>query len=257
MKRIVEVSDGRKLCVAEGGAPDGKPVVYHMGTPTSRLVFSLHDGAAKVHGVRLISYDRPGYGGSTPRPGRTVADSADDVEAIADALGLERVGLWGFSGGPPFGFAAAARMPDRITGVVSLASPAPGLYTFDESEDFDAERRQMLAETADDWRARLKPEYAAFAEYAVATLRIALANSAEGWREDEQAVGGDWGFDVASIRAPVRLRHGRADKAVPVEHGEWLAAHVPGVDAHFGGDDDHQAVHFRYLDDDFGWLASL
>jgi pimeloyl-ACP methyl ester carboxylesterase len=253
MERTIQTPDGRELRVVRAGAPDGRPVVYQMGTPTSRLVFPAHAALALRLGIRLVSYDRPGYGASTPRPGRVVADSADDVEAIADALGLDRFGLWAFSGGPPFVLAVAARIPERVTGVVTLASPAPG---YDEREsDYDATREQLLRLTEDDWRAKLRPEYAAFAEFAVATLRIALAPGPEGWREDDAALCGDWGFDIAAIRAPVRLRHGRADKAVPVANGEWLAARIPHAEALFS-EDDHQGVFFHYAEDDFAWLAA-
>ena len=229
-----------------------------MGVPTSRLIFPLHDRAATRTGVRLISYDRPGYGGSTARPGRTVADSAADVEAVADAVGIDRFGMWAFSGGPPFTLGVAAGLPDRVTRIVSLASPAPGMppwAPFDPSVNYEADRAAMLAETVDDWLARLPAEFSAFAPFAIATLHIALAESAEGWIEDDRALGGAWGFEVSDVAAPVRLRHGRADRAVPVEHGEWLAAHLPNVDARITDDETHQAVHFRHLDEDFAWLA--
>jgi pimeloyl-ACP methyl ester carboxylesterase len=248
----VETEDGRELRVQLGGAPDGAPVVYHMGTPTSRLIFPLHDEAASRHGVRLVSYDRPGYGGSTPRPGRTAAGSADDVRAIADALGLERFGLWGFSGGGPFVLGAAAGLGERVTGAVVLASPA---FSLGVEEDYDAAREELLGQTADDWRAALAPEHAAFAEFAIETLRIALADGPEGWQEDEAAMA-DWGFELESISTPVRIRHGGADKAVPVEHGELLGSRIPGSELLVDDEDGHQAVHFRYLDEDFAWLAA-
>ena len=246
---------GRKLRVSEGGDPRGFPVLVHMGTPTSGLLFGPHVPVAAACGIRLVSYDRPGYGGSTARPGRTVADSADDVAAVADALGIERLGVWGFSGGPPFGLAAAARLPEIVSGAVVLASPAPGLWT-EVEEDHETSRLELLALSVEDWRGRVKPEHAAFAEFAVETLRIGLAADAEGWREDELALAGDWGFDLEEVRIPVRLRHGRADRAVPVENGELLAARLPEVEAEFdeGG---HQDVLFRDPEPDFRWLASL
>lgn len=253
MERTVTTGDGRELCVTEGGDPAGRPVVYQMGTPSSRLIFPLHDKAARRAGVRLVSYDRPGYGGSTPRPGRTVADSADDVRAIADELGLGRFGLWGFSGGPPFALAAAAAMPERVTAAVALASPA---WSLGLEEDYDAARQELLGQTADDWRAALAPEFAAFAEFAVETVQVALAEGPEGWREDELAMVGHWGYAFESIQVRVRIRHGRADRAVPVEHGELLGARIPGSELIVADEDGHQATHFRYLDEDFAWLAA-
>lgn len=246
---------GRRLRVVEGGDPGGFPVLVHMGAPTSGLLFGPHVPVAEACGIRLGSYDRPGYGGSTARPGRTVADSGDDIAAIADALGIGRLGVWGFSGGPPFGLAAAAHLPLLVAGAVVLASPAPGIWS-EVEEDYEAARVELLGLTVEDWHQRLKPEHAAFAEFAVETLRIGLATNSEGWRDDELALAGDWGFDLADIRVPVRLRHGRADRAVPVENGELLAARLPQVEAEFdeGG---HQDVLFRDPEPDFRWLASL
>lgn len=252
--RLIETA-GRQLRVVEGGDPRGFPVLVHMGTPTSGLLFGPHVPIAEACGIRLVSYDRPGYGESTPRPGRTVANSADDVAAVADALGIRRLGVWGFSGGPPFGLAAAARLPNLVIGAVALASPAPGIWGSSE-DDYEASRRDLLALGVEDWRERVKPEHAVFAEFAVETLRIGLATSAEGWREDEVALAGDWGFELEEVQLPVRLRHGREDRAVPIENGELLAARLPNVEAEFD-DSGHQDVLFRDPEPDFRWLASL
>jgi pimeloyl-ACP methyl ester carboxylesterase len=229
-----------------------------MGTPSSHLILDVHDEAARRAGIRLISYSRPGYSGSSPWPGRRVVDAGADVEAIADGLGIGGFGLWGWSGGGPFALGAAACLPDRVTRAVALASPAPGMppsVPFDETLDYEAERGTMLAGTVDDWLTGLKPEFAAFAPFAIATLHLALADSAEGWIEDDRAMGGDWGFDPASIRVPVRYRHGREDRSVPIANGEWLAARISNVDARFSDNDNHQATHFLHLDEDFAWLS--
>ena len=100
-------------------------MLVHGGTPNSRLPFDpwLEDAARR--GVHLISYDRPGYGGSTPQPGRTVADCASDVRTIANAFGIDHLGVWGISGGGPHALASAALLPDLVFAVVSLASIAP------------------------------------------------------------------------------------------------------------------------------------
>ena len=92
------MSDGRTLCVLDQGAVGGCPILVQGGSPNSRLVFEPNVRLAERQGVRLISYDRPGYGQSSPHPGRSVADCASDVRAIADPLGLERVGVWGIWG---------------------------------------------------------------------------------------------------------------------------------------------------------------
>ncbi len=91
--QIVSTPDGRELRILEAGQLDGLPVLLHKGTPASRLLHDAWVEDAQSRGIRLISYDRPGYGGSTPHPGRTVASAADDVAAIAKELGLDRLAV--------------------------------------------------------------------------------------------------------------------------------------------------------------------
>src|SRR5579862_8699922 len=88
VEHIVDTADGRRLAVSDGGDPDGIPLLVHYGTPNSRLQYAPDVANAKEHGLRFITYDRPGYGESSPRPGRTVADCADDVRAICRALNI-------------------------------------------------------------------------------------------------------------------------------------------------------------------------
>jgi pimeloyl-ACP methyl ester carboxylesterase len=108
--RIV-AGDGRVLQVLERGRPDGKPVLVHNGMPNSRLIYEPDVRCAERQDIRLISYDRPGYGGSTSQPGRTVADCAQDVRAIAAGLKLARLAIWGISGGGPHALACAGCCP--------------------------------------------------------------------------------------------------------------------------------------------------
>ena len=126
---------GRTVCVAEAGEPEGHAVFCLHGTPGSRLFWHEVVEDAGKRGIRLIAYDRPGYGGSDPDPGRVVADAADDIAAIADALGVERYAVYGGSGGGPHALANAVR-PERVVAVAALASVAPwgadGLDWLDE-----------------------------------------------------------------------------------------------------------------------------
>lgn len=117
--------DGRALQVLEAGDRNGRPVLVNNGTPNSRLLFGPMVARAERQGIRLISYDRPGWAGSAPQPGRTVADCAADVRAVATALGIERLAVWGISGGGPHALACAALLPDLVPAVAVLASCAP------------------------------------------------------------------------------------------------------------------------------------
>lgn len=126
MRWFVPAADGRTLAVEDAGDRDGRPVMIHAGTPGGRHLFGPRALAdAQRRQLRLISYDRPDYGGSTPQPGRSMADCASDVRVICEALGIGRLAMWGASGGGPHVLACAALLPDLVPAVASLASPAP------------------------------------------------------------------------------------------------------------------------------------
>ena len=119
--RIVGLADGRSLEVHELGDPDGFPIVFHHGTPGSGAIYARWD----TPGVRLIAYDRAGYGGSTRKAGRVVADVVADITALADALSLERFATWGLSGGGPHSLACAALCDERLVAAATLAGVGP------------------------------------------------------------------------------------------------------------------------------------
>src|SRR5947209_12502092 len=181
MTQPLTAPDGRTLEVHELGDPDGFPVLCHSGTPGSGPLYARWG----TPGVRLVGYDRAGYGGSTRRPGRAVADVVGDIETIAGALGFERYATWGISGGGPHTLACAALCDERLVAVASLAAVAPyGMPDLDwtagmgESnvEEFDAvlagetalrpllerDTAEMLAATPDQlaavWETLLGPE---------------------------------------------------------------------------------------------------
>jgi pimeloyl-ACP methyl ester carboxylesterase len=105
MEHAITTPDGRTLAVQDAGDPSGKPLMLHMGTPNSRHLYPPIVADAEVRGLRLVCWDRPGYGASTPQPGRTIADVAADVRTLCAALGFERIGTWGISGGGPHALA--------------------------------------------------------------------------------------------------------------------------------------------------------
>ena len=286
-ERTIETPDGRILAVQESGDRAGKPVLVHMGTPNSRHLYGPTMADAAARGLRLISYDRPGYGGSTPQPGRSHADCAADVRTICAALGIERLGIWGISGGGAHARACAALLPDLAAGVASLAGLAPydaeGLDWFEgmgqeNADDFRqsatdkvAARKQMdkdweeaMATSADQiaeqFPTLVSPADAAvltgeLAEYLAFSEHEGLAPGSEGWWEDGEAQIGPWGFELAGISVPVLLLHGRHDQFVPFGHGEWLARHIPGVEARLLDDDGHLTLLQRRVPEVHAWLA--
>lgn len=284
--RQVTTPDGRVLQIRESGDLDGRPILVHTGTPDSRLLFGRDVEVAAGQGVRLISYDRPGYGGSDRLPGRAVAHCAEDVRAIAAALHIDRLGVWGISGGGPHAIASAALLSDLVPAVAVLASPAPwpaegldytegmGELNADDFslmfEDRDAarakeqeERVQMLEATpeqlrdaltsllSDADRAVLTDDLAA---HFVESAKVGLGASDDGWWDDNVSFVEPWGFDLDSISTPVLLLHGRQDRFVPFGHGEWLAARIPGVQARLTDDDGHLTLTANHLEMVHGWL---
>lgn len=283
MQWQVETPDGRTLAVEDAGDRGGSPVLVHVGTPGGRRLYGPRTLAdAERRKLRLISYDRPGYGGSTPQPGRSMADCASDVRAICAALGIGRLPMWGLSGGGPHVLACAALLPDLVPAVAALASVAPydaeeldwlagfsdaaldevRLMQADEPRAralFEADREKMLAaspaQVALDMQADATGAELALLTDEAVSMQQAMAPGIEGAWDDCVAQLSPWGFDVAHISVPVLLLHGRQDQAVPFGHGEWLASHIPGVEAWFFDDEGH-SLREGHIEDVHAWLVT-
>jgi pimeloyl-ACP methyl ester carboxylesterase len=285
-ERDVITRGGRTLRIAEYGDPAGMPVLTHNGTPSSRLVFEPYAEQAARDGVRLISYDRPGYGESTRHESRTVGDCAADVVDIAAALEIDRLGVWGISGGGPHALACAALLPELVPAVAALASPAPlgaeGLDYYAGMGELNVEdmklelsdpvaarakceqdRLEMLSQTAaemlDGMRSLLSPVDAAemsgeLGQYFVDSTHSGLGHSSDGWWDDNVALISPWGFELGAIRTPVLLLQGGQDRFVPFGHGEWLAGAIPGVEARLSEEDGHLTLLPRHLGEVHAWL---
>jgi pimeloyl-ACP methyl ester carboxylesterase len=286
MEHQVTTADGRRLQVLERGVPDGRSVLVHGGTPNSRLLYEPSVQLAETQGIRMISYDRPGYGGSDRDPGRSVAGCAQDVHAIAEALGIERLAVWGISGGGPHAIACAALLPDLVPAVAVLASFAPwgadGLDWFEgmgrenvedtelllkdrtaAREKAEKDRVDALAATPETMhtvmetllspvdREALTP---AFTQFLYESTQLGLATGADGWWDDGVALVEPWGFELEQIRTPVLLLHGRHDQFVPFTHGEWLARHIPGVEARLLDNDGHLTLRQNHVESVHEWL---
>jgi pimeloyl-ACP methyl ester carboxylesterase len=259
------------LEVVRHGPPDGRVLVFHVGTPNAPEAFPLLTDALDERGCQLVAYARPGYAGSPRREGRTVADAAADTAAILDALGLDRFVTIGWSGGGPHALACAALLPDRCEAAASLAGVAPfdadGLDFLagmgaENVEEFGAAARSReeleaflnrdapgLAQiTGEDVAAGLgdlvddvdrRALTGEFAETMASMLRRALSSGIDGWLDDDLAFVKPWGFDLDQITVPVSIWQGAHDRMVPFAHGQWLAAHVPGARVHLYEDEGH------------------
>jgi pimeloyl-ACP methyl ester carboxylesterase len=287
--RAVVATDGRTLTIAECGDPDGFPVFSLHGTPGSRFAGQADSGAYATVGARVITYDRPGYGGSDRFRGRRVVDSVADVAAIADSLGIERFAVTGGSWGGAHSLAVAARLPERVTRAVCVAGVAPfDMPGFDwfagmdavnieemgwalEGEDVLArgiERTAagMLERVADD-PAKLISDNVELSEADRAVManperhemirrmiNEAFRHGVWGYVDDTLCLIQPWGFDVTEIRAPTRVLYGLTDVLVPRQHGEWLAHNVPNAEVVI----DEQGGHLpdpKLVTDRFGWLV--
>jgi pimeloyl-ACP methyl ester carboxylesterase len=286
--RSITTADGRTLTVREGGDPSGVPVLAIAGTPGSSVMYEPHLEDAAKRGIRLFSYDRPGYGGSTRREGRSVADCAPDVAAVCDALGIDRVCVWGISGGGPHALAVAALLPERVVAAAALASVAPydgadfdffagmGEQNVEEfklaAEDEEGhraasvrDRAELLAATPEQlvalWQTLLGPsdrEVATdrLAAFLLEHMRAGLEPSGDGWYDDDLVFVKPWGFDLASIRIPVLLLQGAQDKFVPYGHGVWLSEHIPGVEARLTPEDGHLTLAEYRVPEVHEWLLA-
>jgi pimeloyl-ACP methyl ester carboxylesterase len=284
--RLVLGENGREIRIIEAGQPGGVPILVHSGTPDSALLYDLWDEDARSRGIRLIGYDRPGYGDSTPRIGRTVANAVDDVAAIAKALNLKELLVWGHSGGGPHALACAALLPDLVVAAAALSSPAPYLsdgldWLAGMGEDNVAEFgaalegpdavRQFVEKAAPGvlgsdpialvqaMRSLLCPAdvevlTGKLADFILKGMRAGIIETRDGWIEDDIAFTTPWGFELDQIRIPVMLMHGRQDQMVPFSHGQWLASKIPDVATRFLPDDGHLTIPARHIPEVHAWL---
>jgi pimeloyl-ACP methyl ester carboxylesterase len=282
----VPARDGRRLTAAAYGPHDGHPVISMHGTPGSRLQAPPDVSLLDRTGIRLITYDRPGYGASTRHKGRRVVDAAVDVATVADAFAVQRFAVLGFSGGGPHALAAAALLPDRVTRCAAVASVAPmdaqGLDFFagmspGNLEEFDAALAGLdtleialdavAGAVAEDVYAFLAALRADLPEVDAAVLDRpdvnqlyadsvgeGLREGPGGWVDDDLAFAAPWGFDVGRISVPVGVWHGTLDTLVPVAHAGWLAQVVPGAEGHLVVGAGHLGM-LDQLGEIFVWLA--
>ncbi|MEE8412122.1 MAG: alpha/beta hydrolase [Acidobacteriota bacterium] len=280
----IQLSDGRTLAAAEVGDPDGTAVIYSHGFPGSRLGVRLGEVDAKRYGIRLIAFDRPGWGESDPLHGRRLTDWPRDVADAADRLGCTRFNLIGVSGGAPFALACAAALPDRVgrTGIVCGLGPVVAMHKGDGMMWHNrvgltmASRapwlvrpvmgvsgpilRRFFGVAIDHLARHAGPADAAvLADPAIrdilgAEFREAFRHGGAGAAADGLIYGADWGLDLAAIKGPVHLWHGEDDRIVPLAMAHWVAERIPGVSVSYHPGEGHFSLVIGHLAEIFDVL---
>lgn len=253
----VMLPDGRIIAFTIIGDPVGPTVCYHHGAPGGRLELLGLDAAFVAAGVRVISPDRPGYGGSTPVPGRTTDAWPEDVAALADHLGVERFAVMGLSSGGPYAVACASLLDDRVVGAVVAAGNTDMSWPPARNGYLDSELTIMALENADAAVAWCAERYGAdgskffegemdlgatdnafLADDANATALFtamgeAFRQGVVGYAHDIWVQGRPWSFDPSAIRCPVIVAHGEDDQLVPLAHSAHTAELIPGAELRF------------------------
>ena len=271
----IRLPDGRSLHAYDSHDPaggGGLTIFWHHGTPNIGLPPEPLFPASERLGIRWVSYDRPGYGGSDPNPGRRVASAAEDVAALADELGIERFAVMGHSGGGPHALACAALLQDRVLGTIIGAGLAP--YGADGLDWFagmapsgeaslraaaagrEAKERHEAATTdgepgfvaAD--RAALEGDWSWFGK----VVTPAIGSGPGPLIDDDLAYVQPWGFAPEQVPPPILILHGELDRVVPATHGRWLAEHIPDAELWVKPGEGHVSV-LRHAADALAWLS--
>jgi pimeloyl-ACP methyl ester carboxylesterase len=256
----LDLADGRRLIAYDAGgsgASDELALIWHHGSPQTGALLEPLVAAAAARNIRLVSYARPSYGGSSPNRGRGVASAAADVAQVADALQVDRFAVMGASGGGPHALACAALLPDRVTGAVVLASPAPFTDTFDWYAGMASPDALRAAAAGREVRERyaatdeFDPNSFTAADWAALTgtwaslgrdAERAGHDGPEGLIDDDLAFAAPWGVDLATIGAPVLLVQGGEDRVVPPSHADALLRTIPTSELWLRPRDGHVSV---------------
>ena len=264
------LADGRDLTYETYGDPDGMPVVFNHGVFDSRLIRNPDEQLTASLGLRMIAADQPGVGGSTPMKGRRMVDWGEDMEQLADALGLDRFAVAGHSGGGPHALSIAAHLPHRVTRGV-LASPLgplnqdgfaklllwkdmrvllrlrhfpPVLRWALRSEvtkmkkDIGRAVEEFAATFPSDAHLLSDPALRAMFEE---NLLAGVAQDEEGAFEMIRAAS-DWGFEIEDVKQPFDVFYGDQDEVLAPEMATRVAKRLPNGTGHVWPGGGHVAV---------------
>jgi pimeloyl-ACP methyl ester carboxylesterase len=277
-EHVVRLADGRSVGYRLSGATEGPAILALHGTPGSRYKFSAADAIAEAIGVRIVSVDRWGYGLTDRHPRPALLAFADDMAAVLDLLGIDRVNVIGISGGGPFAVAVAAGRPDRVgrlavvspVGLITQTAPGPGYrpfhrFCFEVLPRIPGATRCVFAAYRAFLRAapalavRVVTARAGAVDRAVVMrpdMRVALAATfgaglepgVDGPVIDLELFSRPWDISLDSITAPTQIWLGRHDTNVPIAAVEALAAAIPGACLTRVSDAGHFWIATRFAD---------
>jgi pimeloyl-ACP methyl ester carboxylesterase len=280
----IKLRDGRTLAYAQFGDPEGDPIIYCHGTPSSRAEgeLTLRGSCAAQLGLRVIIPDRPGMGGSDFLPNRRVVDWPSDVLELADALHIARFAMLGSSGGAPYALVCGALIPERVSvvGVIGAVAPidAPGLYS--PRSRFLSRmvrvaapvmrglmRLQLLALRSRSVRKGManafpEPDRTLFQQEAIrdrfiGCLEECCRNGPRGAVWELGMFSQPWGFELTQVTVPVLLWQGARDGNVSAAHSRFLASALPNCQARIYPEDAHLSVMLNHHEEIFGAIKRI
>jgi len=287
--KVVPLRSGGQLAYVEYGAADGEPVFFFHGWPSSRTMAELTDSAARELNLRIISADRPGICDSSFQPDRKLTDWPDVLEQFADHLGLERFRLLAFSGGAPYAYVAGVKLPTRVRAMAIVSGAVPFADLSDHSGLLPLYRWMIwfyrnqpgllrtlfrLARPIVSWRTSLRmalkflhmlPQPDAEALQDSAAFDICFDSQRRAWRgsgangvmADAEIYGLPWGFRLEDVAVPVRLWHGKKDRAFSFLVAQETAQRLPNCVAQFIDDEGHFSLPIRHMREILGDLIAV
>jgi len=277
---LVRLKNGAVIAFEQYGDASGVPVIFCHGWPSSRTMARLTDEAARDLGIRIISPDRPGISGSSLQPNRKLSDWPQVVERLANHLGIEKFRMLAISGGAPYAYATARAMPERVLAIAIISGAVPIVDLVDRQGLLRLYRwmlalyrmspqllrklflmaqpilslrppvrfrplvlKMLMLQTCDEESLR---DSAAF-EAVFESQRRAWRESAEGVMTDAQIYAQPWGFPIEEVRVPVRLWHGKQDRAFSARLAEDIANRLPNCEARFVDGAGHYSLPIRYM----------
>jgi pimeloyl-ACP methyl ester carboxylesterase len=279
-ENFIQLQDGAVVAFEEYGDANGVPLIFCHGWPSSRTMARLTDEPARELGIRVISADRPGISGSSLQPDRTLSDWPRVVERIVHNLGVREFRMLAISGGAPYAYATAIAMRERVQGI-AIVGGAPPMAELVDAEGLLPLYRWMLALYRTRPRllrrffhlarpvlslrppVRFRPlllkmlmlrpcdaeslrDAAAF-EAIFESQRRAWRGSAEGVMADAQIYAQPWGFAIEDVQVPVRLWHGKQDRAFSIRLAEQVAKRLPNCKARFVDEAGHYSLPIRHM----------